>query len=185
MARGLPAQILRIAAAEGRWQQEGWRIRKDGTRFWADVTITPVHDDTGTLVGFAKVTRDLTARHASDEALRQSEERFRLLVESVVDYAIFMLDPQGIVASWNAGAQRLKGYTEHEIVGQHFSRFYPPEDVAAGKPRWVLDTATREGHFQEQGWRMRKDGARFWADVTITAVHDARRHTRRLRQSHT
>ena len=171
VARGAPAAALRAAAA-GHYQQEGWRVRRDGSRFWAEVTITAVRDAGGALLGFAKVTRDLSERHATDEALRRSEERFRLLVEGVVDYAVFMLDPQGIVLSWNTGAQRLKGYTEAEIVGTHFSRFYPPEDVAAGKPQRVLAEASHAGRYEEEGWRVRRDGSRFWAGVVITALRD-------------
>ena len=109
---------------------------------------------------------------AARDALARSEAHFRLLMEGVVDYAIFMLDPQGYVTSWNAGAQRIKGYTELEIVGRHFSRFYTPEDVAAGKPRQVLDEAARTGRFEEESWRIRKNGSRFWANVVITALRD-------------
>jgi PAS domain S-box-containing protein len=172
IARDTWGHIMHTAASVGRAAQEGWRVRKDGSRFWAEVTVTPIRDPGGALMGFAKVTRDLTARHAADEALRHSEERFRLLMEGVVDYAIFMLDPQGVVVSWNTGAQRLKGYTEQEIVGQHFSRFYPPEDRAAGKPQRVLEEVIRAGRFEEEGWRVRKDGSRFWADVVISALRD-------------
>jgi PAS domain S-box-containing protein len=107
------------------------------------------------------------------EALRQSEERFRLLVESVKDYAIFRLDPTGVIASWNLGAERIKGYRADEIVGQHFSRLYPEEDARSGKPDWELREAAREGRFEDEGWRIRKDGTRFWANVVITALRDA------------
>src|SRR5881394_1605444 len=106
----LPAHELRVAEATGTFEDEGWRVRKDGTLFWANVVITALRDPAGALVGFAKVTRDLTQRRHHEESLRQSEERFRLLVEGVSDYAIFMLDVNGIVASWNAGAERIKGY---------------------------------------------------------------------------
>lgn len=107
-----------------------------------------------------------------DQALERSEERFRLLVESVIDYAIFMLDPSGIVQTWNAGAERLKGYREDEIVGQHYSVFYPEESRQAGLPERLLATARAEGHALYTGWRVRKDGTRFWADVAITALYD-------------
>lgn len=173
-AAGKPARALEVAAASGRLEDEGWRIRKDGSRFWANVLITALRDDDGTLLGFAKVTRDLTDQRESVEALRRSEERFRLLVESVKDYAIFMLDPTGHIATWNEGAHRIKGYTEDEVVGSHFSRFYPPEDVAAGKPQRALDIAIRTGEYKEEGWRLRKDGSPFWASVVITTVRDAR-----------
>ena len=131
-----------------------------------------MYDEDGTHVGFAKVTRDVTERRRADEALRRIEQRFRLLVDAVEDYAIFMLDPTGQVTTWNAGAQRSKGYTADEIIGQHFRVFYPPERQAEGHPEHELERALQEGHYQEEGWRVRKDGTRFWADVTITAVHD-------------
>ncbi|HUS63551.1 MAG TPA: PAS domain S-box protein, partial [Kofleriaceae bacterium] len=145
-------------------------IRKDGSRFWADVVITALRGSNGELIGYAKVTRDLTERRAADNLLRQSEERFRLLIEGVRDYALFLLDPGGRVTTWNAGAARLKGYTADEIIGEHFSRFYPPEEVRAGKCDRELDQATREGRVEDEGWRVRKDGTRFWANVIITAL---------------
>ena len=142
---GLPAHELEVAEATGTFEDEGWRVRKDGTLFWANVVITALRDRTGTLVGFAKVTRDLTQRRHHEESLRQSEERFRLLVEGVSEYAIFMLDVNGIVASWNAGAQRIKGYAANEIIGRHFSVFYPPERVAEGFPDFELRSAAHTG----------------------------------------
>jgi PAS domain S-box-containing protein len=173
IAAGKPERELEDTARDGRVEDEGWRIRKDGSRFWANVIITALRDETGTLVGFAKVTRDLTERRAAEDELRRSEERFRLLVQGVKDYAIFMLDPTGHIASWNEGAQRAKGYTAEEIIGAHFSIFYPAEDVAAGKPPWELEIASREGKYEEEGWRVRKDGSFFWANVLITALRDA------------
>ena len=170
--RGHPDEELRTAAAEGRFEEEGWRVRKDGSVFWANVVITAIRDKSGTLRGFAKVTRDLTRRRDDDERLRQSEERFRLLVENVRDYAIFMLDANGYVLTWNAGAQRIKGYAAEEIIGQHFSTFYPAEVAESGWPEHELQVATLEGRFDDEGWRVRKDGSRFWADVTITALRD-------------
>src|SRR6204780_4291662 len=127
LERGLPAHELEVAADTGVFEDEGWRVRKDGTLFWADVVITAVRGAQGELLGFAKVTRDLTQRRAHEEELRRSEERFRLLVEGVAEYAIFMLDPNGRVSTWNSGAERIKGYAADEIIGQHFSIFYPEE----------------------------------------------------------
>ncbi len=172
ISRGWPSEELRRASAVGRIEDEGWRLRKDGTRFWANVVITSLRDKSGHLRGFLKITRDLTERRAAEEALRESEERFRLMVEAVQEYAIFMLDPQGRVATWNAGAERLKGYRPHEIIGQHFSRFYSREDIESGKPEWELEIAASTGKYQEEGWRDRKDGSRFWASVVITALRN-------------
>ncbi|WP_150290373.1 hybrid sensor histidine kinase/response regulator [Sphingobium estronivorans] len=171
-AAGIPALALATARDEGRFEAEGWRLRKDGTRFWANVVIDPIHDPNGTLIGFAKVTRDLTERRAAQEELRRSEERFRLLVQGVKDYAIYMLDPVGTITSWNPGAERFKGYTADEILGQNFSRFYSEEDRMAGIPSRALETAAREGRFEAEGWRIRKDGSQFWAHVTIEAIRD-------------
>jgi PAS domain S-box-containing protein len=169
---GWPEHELRVAAATGRFEDEGWRIRKDGTRFWANVVISALRDESGEVRGFLKISRDLTDRKQAEEKLRLSEERFRLMIEGVKDYAIFMLDPQGRVATWNAGAQRLKGYTAEEIIGQHFSRFYPKEEAESDKPARELEIATTTGKYEEEGWRMRKDGSLFWASVVLTALRD-------------
>lgn len=172
IARGKPEWELKRAISEGRVEDEGWRVRKDGTRFWANVVITALWDKTPALVGFAKVTRDLSERREAELLLKESEERFRLMVTDVKDYGIFMLDPKGCVASWNAGAQRIKGYKAEEIIGRHFSTFYPAEDVASGKPPWELKVAAAEGRFEDEGWRVRKDGSLFWANVIITAIRN-------------
>jgi PAS domain S-box-containing protein len=169
-AADLPARALDIAVREGKFEAEGWRVRKDGTRFWAHVVIDPIRDPSGRLTGFAKITRDLTERKKAEELLRRSEQQFRILVQGVTDYAIYMLDPQGRVSSWNAGAQRIKGYAAEEIVGKHFSQFYAPEDREAGKPGRALETAVREGRFESEGWRVRKDGTRFWSHVVIDSI---------------
>jgi PAS domain S-box-containing protein len=168
-----PEHELELAVRDGHYEEVGWRIRKDGTRFWANVLITAVYDSQGTHVGFAKVTRDITSRREADERLRESEERFRMLLESVHDYAIYMLDTDGRIVSWNVGAERSKGYTADEILGQHFRVFYPPERQAEQHPEHELEIAKREGHYEEEGWRIRKDGTRFWANVVITTVYDS------------
>ena len=170
--KGIPEIALRTAEREGRFEIEGWRVRKDGSQFWANVVIDPIRDPDGQLVGFAKVTRDLTERRAAEQELRASEERFRRLVQSVTDYAIYMLDPEGRVSSWNAGAERFKGYASEEIMGEHFSRFYTDEDKQAGIPTLALRTAKDEGRFEAEGWRVRKDGSRFWASVIIDPISD-------------
>ena len=302
-ASGRPEKLLEVARAEGRVEDEGWRVRKDGTRFWADVVITALRDGEGRLRGFAKVTRDLTKQHdaeqrlkhseeslaatlysigdavlaadenarvtrinpvaerltgwsesealgkpldvvfdiinedtrakaanpvsrvlaegivvglanhtaliardgterpiadsgapirdaqgkirgavlvfrdvtlerRSEEALRQSEERLQLMLGSISDYAVYMLDPEGRVTTWNPGAERIKGYRAAEIVGEHFSRFFAPEDVEAGKPAQELEIAIRDGRYEEESWRVRKDGGRFWANVVLTPMRD-------------
>ena len=164
-ARGKPDFELKIATETGRFEDEGWRVRKDGSRFWANVVITRLIDEHGIMIGFGKITRDLTDR-------RQAEQRYRLLVEGVSDYAIFSLDKDGYVQSWNSGAQRIKGYTADEIIGKHFSTFYTPEDRRNGLPNVVLSTARQQGHWEGEGWRVRKDGTRFWSLVVVTAIRD-------------
>jgi PAS domain S-box-containing protein len=170
--RGWPQEELRRAVATGRLQDEGWRVCKDGTLIWANVVITALRSPSGEVRGFLKITRDLTERRQAEERLRQSEERLRLLIEGVQDYAIFMLDAHGLVMSWNAGAERIKGYQAEEIIGQHFSIFYSSEDVANGKPQHELETATNVGRVEDEGWRVRKDRSQFWANVIIAALHD-------------
>jgi len=171
-AANLPEQALRTAATEGRYEKEAWRVRKDGTRFWAHVVMDPIRSASGHLIGFAKITRDLTERKAATENLRESQEQFRRLVDGVTDYAIYMLDPQGYVSSWNSGAERIKGYTPSEIIGKHFSQFYTSEDRLEGAPQVGLETARCEGRFEKEGWRVRKDGTRFRANVVIDAIHN-------------
>jgi PAS domain S-box-containing protein len=171
--RRWPELELKRAMREGRLEDEGWRMRKDGSRFWANVVITALRDDHGVLIGFSKITRDLSARKRQEEELRESEERFRLLVDGVQDYAIYLLSPDGIVTSWNMGARRIKGYETSEILGRHFSLFYEAADVDAGKPWAELAIAREQGRAEDQGWRVRKDGTRFWARVVVTPLRGA------------
>lgn len=169
---GVPQRALETALTKGKFEAEGWRIRKDGSRFWAYVIIDPIRTPEGELVGFAKITRDLTERRQSEETLRQSQEQFRLLVQGVTDYALYMLNPKGEISSWNVGAQRIKGYEADEVIGSHVSRFYTEEDRTAGEPAHALETAIREGRFEKEGQRVRKDGSKFWAHVVIDAIRD-------------
>jgi len=171
-AAGIPELALKTARDTGRFHAEGWRVRKDGTRFWASVVIDAIRDDTGKVIGYAKVTRDMTEQRAATQALLESESRYRRLVEAVVDYAICTLDTKGYVTTWNPGAQRIKGYTEKEIIGQHFSRFYTEEDRAKGVPQYALQQAETTGKFEAEAWRVRKDGSRFWAMVIIDPIRD-------------
>jgi PAS domain S-box-containing protein len=169
---GKPQYELKVALSDGKYEGEGWRVRKDGTFFWAHVLTTPIWDDNGKLQGFAKITRDLTSRRLAQEALQQTQERYRLLVDSIPDYAIFMLDTKGRVTSWNIGAERIQGYKAEEIIGEHFSRFYTKEDILAGKPMHGLQIAAEKGRYEDVGWRVRKDGSKFWAHVIINAIRD-------------
>src|SRR6267378_6743286 len=168
---GMPARSLAAAREYGKFEAEGWRLRKDGTRFLASVVIDAIYED-GQFVGFAKITRDITERNTAAEALKESERHFRLLVNGVTDYALYMLDPNGIVTNWNAGGQRIKGYLPEEIIGQHFSRFYSAADQAAGRPARALRLALENGRYEEEGWRVRKDGTFFWASVVIDPIRD-------------
>jgi PAS domain S-box-containing protein len=172
LERRWPERELQAAAEIGRFEDEGWRLRKDGSRFWADVIINVVRDESGTLRGFSKITRDLTQRRAQEETLRQSEERFRLLVEGVKDYAMFMLDPEGRITSWNSGAERIKGYKPQEIIGRHFSTFYPQDAIDKRWPEQELAMAREHGRFEDEGVRKRKDGTTFWAKVVVTPLYD-------------
>ena len=168
-AAGVPAQALEAARRDGKFAVEGWRLRKDGSRFLAATAIDPVYD-AGKLVGYAEIIRDVTERLTAETALHESERQFQLLVSNVTDYALYMLDPEGQIASWNAGGERIKGYTADEIIGQNFSRFYTEAARAAGRPERALAIARETGHYDEEGWRVRKDGSYFWASVVIDPI---------------
>ncbi len=186
-ATGLPQHLLNLATLQGSVSHEGWRVRKDGTKFWGSVVITAIKNEDGQLIGFAKVTRDLTERkitednfrkYAEDlelrnEELRQSEERYHKMVSEVQDYAIILLDRDGNVVDWNAGAEYIKGYTAEEIVGKNFKIFYTETDRQEKLPEMLIDLAARKGRAHHEGWRVRKDGTKFWGSITITALHNA------------
>jgi PAS domain S-box-containing protein len=171
--RKWPEHELKVATKVGRFEDEGWRVRKDGSTFWANVVITALRDGNGRLQGFAKITRDLTERRNAEERVRQGEETLRLLLEGVEDYAILMLDPEGRVTSWNAGAERITGYSAAEIIGHSFERFFLPSDIAAGRPAGELRQAMLNRRSEGRGWRVRKDGSRFWAEAVVTSLRDA------------
>lgn len=169
---GLPELALGEAARVGRYESEGWRLHRDGSSFWAHVVIDAIRSADGELLGFAKITRDRTEQHETEQALRRSEQQFRLLVNGVTDYALYMLDAEGHVTSWNSGAERIKGYHPEEIIGRHFDGFYCDEDRQGGVPQASLDTALAEGRYEEERLQMRKDGSRFWANIVIDPVFD-------------
>jgi PAS domain S-box-containing protein len=166
---------LDLSAADGRYEREGWLTRRDGKKFWANTLITPLIESKKVgICGYGILTRDLSQQLHAAEELRRSDEAFDLVVSSVKDYAIFLLDPDGKVVTWNQGAQRIKGYTASEIVGKSFSTFYPQTAKDIGHPQHELKLAVENGHYEEEAWRVRKDGSEFWASVTITPVYDAK-----------
>jgi PAS domain S-box-containing protein len=165
-------QIEAILAKGGRWEGELRHTARDGRRLHVLGRWTLQRSGDGAPLAILETNSDVTAQKEAEEELQASNQLFRLLVLGVVDYAIFMLDPDGRIASWNEGAQRIKGYAPEEIIGRHFSVFYPRQDVESGKPGWELEIAEREGRFEDEGWRLRKDGSRFWANVVITALRD-------------
>ena len=169
---GKPALELRAAEAEGRYEGEGYRVRKDGSTFWVNEILTAMRDVQGRLTGFSKISRDLTERKRAEAAVREGEERLRLLVENVRDYAIFMLDAEGRVVTWNPGAQRIFGYADQEIVGRDGATLFTPEDQASGEHAKELATALSEGRASDDRWQMRKGGERFWASGITTPLYD-------------
>lgn len=171
-AQGRPSRALDTAVRNGRFEDEGWRVRKDGSRFWASIVIDAIRDDNGVLLGFTKITRDVTDRKRASEALHASEEQFRILIQGVTDYAIYMLSTEGVITNWNLGARRIKGYDAPEVVDTHFSRFYTEADQASRLPAIALETARIEGRFESEGWRVRKDGSQFWAHVVIDPIRN-------------
>ncbi|MDM5179956.1 PAS domain S-box protein [Massilia sp. DJPM01] len=174
-ANGVPHRALYQARTTGKFEDEGWRVRKDGSLFWASVVIDPIFGADDELLGYTKITRDITEKRRTAEALHASEERFRLLVQSVTDYAIYMLSPAGLITNWNEGARRIKRLDFDDVKGSHFSRFYTDEDKRNGIPGKALRTAERDGRYETEGWRVRGDGTRFWAHVVIDPVFDSAR----------
>jgi rsbT co-antagonist protein RsbR len=168
IAAGRLQQELRTAVEKGRCETEGWRLRKDGTRFWASVSVTPIRDRDGSVVGYVKIARDLTDRRDQQLAALAVEQ----MLDAITDYEVIRLDAQGCVRSWSPGAERLKGYTRDEVLGHHLSMFYTEEDVRSGLAEREIAIATREGRFEGEGWRVRKDGSRFWATVTMSPIRE-------------
>lgn len=184
----LPDRLLAAATEKGSVSHEGWRIRKNGSRFWGSVVITALHNDHGNLIGFSKVTRDLTEKKIAEDKLsnyadelefknaelKRSEERYHRMIAEVQDYAIILLDENGIIQNWNAGAEKIKGYHVNEIIGKSFELFYTEEDQIAQLPKKLLKEASTKGRTTHEGWRVRRDGTRFWGFVVITALHNER-----------
>ncbi|PYU21536.1 MAG: hypothetical protein DMG30_17335 [Acidobacteria bacterium] len=165
-------EVQKILLRDGHWEGKLSHAKKDGTRITVASHWTLQRDETGRPVGWFQINEDVTEKRRAEEARRESEEGLRLLVDGVKDYAIIRLDLSGQVVTWNLGASRIKGYLKEEIIGKHFSVFYPPEDIASGKPEEALRIAAQEGRYEEEGWRVRKDGSRFLAQAIITALRD-------------
>ncbi|HEX8561748.1 MAG TPA: PAS domain S-box protein [Flavobacterium sp.] len=183
---GLPEKLLDDAIKFGKANHEGWRLKKDGSKFWGSIVITALHDDNGNVIAFSKVTRDLTQRKAAEEMLqrnakdlefkndelRRSEERYHGMIAEIEDYAIILLDPDGKILNWNKGGEKIKGYKAEEVVGRNFNLFYLQEDIEAGLPQRLINQARTEGKASHEGWRVKKDGSTFWGSIVITALHD-------------
>lgn len=183
---GVPDTLLDYARRNNKANHEGWRVKKNGSRFWGNVVITAIHNDQGEVTGFLKVTRDLTERKIAEDRLvasaaelrvkndelRQSEERYHRMISEVQDYAILLLSDSGEILNWNTGAEYIKGYSASEIVGKSFTLFYTPEDNKQNLPQKLLAEAREYGRATNEGWRKRKDGSLFWASVVITAIHN-------------
>lgn len=169
----LPAKLIKHATEHEKVTNEGWRVKKDGTRFWGSVLINAIHDDDGSVIGFTKIIRDMTMLKVSKDSLHQSEDRYSKMISEVSDYAIILLDINGNIENWNKGAQQIKGYRPEEIIGRNFRVFYSTEDQVKQVPENLIDIASRDGRSQSEGWRIRKDGTRFWGLITITALHDS------------
>ena len=176
LAAGMPGKLIREAEEKGRAIHEGWRKRKDGTRFWGSITITAIHGDDNEIIGFSKVTRDLTDKKIAEDSLKMSEERYHQMIAEVQDYAIILLDADGLIQNWNAGAEKIKGYGSAEILGKSFELFYTPEDREDRLPFKLLKIARESGKAIHEGWRVRKDGSRFWGTIVITALHGKTGH---------
>jgi PAS domain S-box-containing protein len=172
LSKNLPQLLINEASKNGSSSQEGWRKRKDNSKFWGSITITALHDNDDTIIGFSKVTRDLTEKKITEDNLRQSEERYHQMISEVQDYAIILLSADGIIENWNIGAQKIKGYKSEEIVGKHFTIFYTAADLERKLPEKLLTIAIKEGRAMHEGWRVRKDGSQFWGTIVITALHD-------------
>lgn len=175
VAAGKPQRGLQTALEQGRFEEEGLRLRKGGSPFWAIVTITVIQDSFGQHIGFANVTRDITERKEAEDKLRASEEPFRLLIEGVKDYAIFMIDLLGDIVTWNGGAERLYGYSGHEVLGRNYALCFTPEDISMGTPRRELAQAAADGTLNLESWRLHKNGSPFWANGVLTALYDDQR----------
>jgi rsbT co-antagonist protein RsbR len=166
---GQAEQEMAAAARDGRFETEGWRVRKDGSRFWATVVLAPILDQQGSVQGFVEVARDQSEHREQELALRALEQ----MLDAITDYEVIRLDPDGTIRSWSPGAQRLKQYTEDEVLGRHVSMFYTEEDRNSGLAAREMAAAARDGRFETEGWRVRKDGSRFWAWVVLAPILDA------------